>query len=154
MIIQMIQMSVTSGQTPGHLTSSKILMLYTIGPFGAKIYKGKWWIYKGKSQFGPKSRAVANFEWIDLESEERNWLLVFCMIESIHKCSMKKIRGAPNDSGKVIHVFTIESSHVLHSSVWVATFSEIVTVWWWQNPTETTGWLGTRRSNYEVTYLG
>ena len=39
MIIQMIQMSVTSGQTDRHLTSSKILMLYTIGPFGAKMLK-------------------------------------------------------------------------------------------------------------------
>ena len=39
MIIQMIQMSVTSDTDTDtrHRTSSKILMLYTIGPFGAII---------------------------------------------------------------------------------------------------------------------
>ena len=36
MIIQMIQMSVTSDTDTDGRTSSKILMLYTIGPFGAK----------------------------------------------------------------------------------------------------------------------
>ena len=53
-----------------------------------------------KSEFGPKSQKVSNFEWIDLESEECDRLLVFCIIKSDHKSVRKKLSGTVERSGK------------------------------------------------------